>query len=351
MKDESIARVARTSTRAIALAGCFAVLSGGLVAQRTAHADATVTASPAKLFSVHPVEEGSTTLPGGHFNYALVPGQHISDGIVVENLSSGVLTFQLYGADLITAIGGGLAPAQPTATMRAVGAWITVATPVVTVAAHMSFTDGFTLAVPVVVSPGQHLGALVVSAVVGTTSKGNPIQARAALITVVSIPGAGHASAALSALTGSTSGAGTKAFAVALSNTGNLLITYAGSIVIVDRDGHRVAHLPLTPGNAYVVPGGLAPLSAVWRDPRPFSGTGHAQATVSVLVNGVAMETLRSQWLEVQSSSDVPVAMIAAISLTVMLLLFVAVHLVRWDMRRRQRSSRVPPATVQKRLA
>ena len=94
------------------------------------------TPTPSALFGVHPAQEGRTTLPGGHFNFALVPGQKIADAIVVENFSSVVLRFHVYGADLITALGGGLTPAQPTATMRAVGAWIVVAEPTITIGAH-----------------------------------------------------------------------------------------------------------------------------------------------------------------------------------------------------------------------
>jgi hypothetical protein len=185
------------------------VLPAGVLSNApVALADATPTPAPMQLFGVHPAEEGSTTLPGGHFNFALLPGQRIADAIVVENFSSRVLTFHVYGADLITASGGGLAPAQPSATMRAVGAWIIVATPTVMVAAHAQFTDNFTVTVPVIVSPGQHLGAVVVSADVGATAQHTPIEARAALITVVSVPGTAHPSAVLSPLVGSTAIAG-----------------------------------------------------------------------------------------------------------------------------------------------
>jgi hypothetical protein len=150
--------------------------------QAPARAAASPSPDPGRLFGVHPVEQGRTTLPGGHFNYALVPGQSISDGIVVENFSDHAISVHVYGADLITATGGGLAPAQPTATRRAVGAWITVSTPIVMVPAHGQITDTFAVLVPAAVSSGQHLGAVVAAATVGLTSQGNPIEARVALI-------------------------------------------------------------------------------------------------------------------------------------------------------------------------
>ena len=164
---------------------------------------------------------------------------------MVENLSDRSLTFDVYGADLVTAAGGGLAPAQPTATMHEAGAWIVVSSPVVTIAAHGQFTDTFTLTLPAAVFPGQHLGAVVAAAGVGLTPQGNPIEARTALITVVTVPGIAHPSARLSSLTGSVNPSGSIGFGITLSNTGNVLLTYAGTVAIDDATGHRVATLPL----------------------------------------------------------------------------------------------------------
>jgi hypothetical protein len=225
------------------------------------------TPAPSQLFGVHPVQEGQTTLPGGHFNFALVPGQKVSDAMVIENLSNHALVFTVYGADLVTATGGGLSPAQPTATMHAVGAWIVVSVPSVTIAAHAQDTDAFTITVPPTASVGQHLGAVVASATVGATAQGTPIEARAALIAVVTVPGTVRPSATLSALSGAGAGSGRFGFAVTLSNTGNVLLTYAGSVTIDDADGRTIARLPLGPTNAYVVPSGHVPLATRWNEP------------------------------------------------------------------------------------
>ncbi len=264
LKTGSILRsTSAARARALASLGCIALstlLSVGT--SDVAHAATTPSATnPTQLFGVHPLQEGRTTLPGGHFNFALVPGQSISDGIVVENFSDHTLTVHVYGADLLTAVGGGLAPAQPTATMHAVGAWIIVSTPTIAIAAHSQVTDAFKLSVPAMVSPGQHLGAVVASADAGTTPQGNPIEARVALIAVVTVPGVAHAQGALSPLTMSTT-TGSARFGVTLSNTGNVLLTYSGSIDITSADGHRVATLALLPTGAYVVPAGQVPLDA-----------------------------------------------------------------------------------------
>jgi len=292
-------------------------------------AGASAAPAPMPLFGVHPVQEGRTTLPGGHFNFALVPRQRIVDAIVVENSSDHALGFHVYGADLLTAAGGGFAPAQPTATMRGVGAWIIVSVPLVTVSAHSQFTDEFTLTVPASVSSGQHLGAVVAAASVGVTSQGNPIEARAALIVVVTVPGVADASARLTPLVGSDATAGQVGFGITLSNTGNVLLTYTGLLAIDDAGGHPVAALPLTPANAYVVPSGQIPLVATWKEPAPLADTYRAQATVTVFANGTPIRTLTSQSLVLRLSSGVPAFVPIGVSLAIAAMILLAAGIAR----------------------
>lgn len=318
-------------SRAIVVVGSLGLIAALAVAphQTVRAAGHSPSAAPMQLFGVHPVQEGHTTLPGGHFNFALVPGQRISDAVVVENFSARVLRFHVYGADLLTAAGGGLAPAQPTATMHEVGAWIAVSVPVFTVAAHGQFTDRFTVTVPTRVSSGQHLGAVVVAADVGVTAQGDPIEARAALIAVVTVPGAAQPSAILTPLTGSAATAGQVAFGLTLSNTGNVLLTYSGSVVIDDAEGHRVATLALTPANAYVVPRGRTPLAGIWNEPSPLADAYSAQATVTIFANGKPIRVLTSQSLALRFSSSVPVLVPVALALAIVAMVLLMVWIAR----------------------
>jgi hypothetical protein len=327
---------------AIASLGCVLLSTAVfLCVPGVARAAGTPAPDPGQLFGVHPVQEGSTTLPGGHFNFALPPGRRIADGIVIENLSDHALDFHVYGADLATAAGGGLAPEQPGATMHEAGAWIVVATPVVTVDAHSQFIDGFTLSVPAGVSTGQHLGAVVAAADTGTTPEGNPIEARAALIVVVTVPGVARPSAALTPLTGSTATFGQVGYGITLSNTGNVLLTYAGSVGIEGGDGLRVATLTLIPTSSYVVPDGRVALTALWRGTGLRSGTYRAQATVVILDNGTAVATLTSQVMTLQLSAGIPILTLAALSLAVLVILLVTAWSVRRALQRRHASSGV----------
>jgi hypothetical protein len=335
--------------RAMASTACVSLLAILLVGgPGVARAAITSPPNPGQLFGVHPVQQGRTTLPGGHFNFALLPGQSISDGIVVENLSDRTLRFHVYGADLVTAAGGGLAPAQPTATMHEAGAWMVVSSPVVTVAAHSQFTDSFTLTLPATVSPGQHLGAVVASAGVGLTPQGNPIEARTALITVVTVPGISLPSGRLGPLTGSVMTSASIGFGITLSNTGNVLLTYAGSVNIEDANGHQVATIVLTPVNAYVVPSGQVQLSAVWKEVAPPANPYRARATVTILADGTPVGTLTSQSLELQVASGTPVPVVVGVGV----LLAAMLLLVVWSMRRKtkRRSRLVARNVLDKRL-
>lgn len=334
MRRTSVARV-----RALASLSCIAVstlMSAGTSAVVDAAASPSA-ASPAQLLGVHPAEQGSTTLPGGHFNYALVAGQRVADAIVVENLSDQALTVHVYGADLLTAVGGGLAPAQPTATMHAVGAWIDVVAASITIAAHSQITDAFTVTVPGVASPGQHLGAVVASADAGTTAQGNPIEARVALIAVVTIPGVALASGTLTPLTVSPAGSGQPRFAITLANSGNVLLTYAGSLDITSDDGHHVVTIPLLPATAYVVPGGQVPLSAVWKEGGARTGGYRIQAQVVILADGAPVTTLSSQTLDFQIAAAFPtLAVVGGVPVIALVLLLVA-----WFIGRRRRHGRI----------
>jgi hypothetical protein len=330
LKTGSSARHADSTTaRAIASLSCVAVWACLIVGTQAAARAASPSPDPGRLFGVHPVQQGHTTLPGGHFNFALVPGQSISDGIVVENFSQQAISLHVYGADLLTATGGGLAPAQPTATMREVGAWITVSTPIVTVPARGQVTDNFTLVLPATVSSGQHLGAVVAAATVGVTAEGNPIEARVALVTVVTVPGTAHVSASLTPLVGSGDASGRIGFGITLSNTGNVLLTYAGSVSIDDGDGHHVVTLRLTPTNAYVVPNGDVPLAAAWTESISKASTYRAQATVIILANGVPVRTLTSQPLALRFSSGLPLFPLAGVGLALAAMILLATRALR----------------------
>jgi hypothetical protein len=228
--------------------------------------------------------------------------------------------------------------------MRDGGAWIVVDKPLVTIPARGTFTDNFRMSLPSVVSPGEHRGAVVAAAIVGRTPQGSAIEARTALITVITVPGLASSSGSLGALSKSAAGAPQLDFAITLSNTGNLLLTYAGSVEIFDSGGRKLATLPLTPTDAYVVPAGQVALSALWTDAVPESGNFTARASVTILARGKPVATLKSQSLDFAIFSwpafllKVAAVLLALVIVALLAAIWPVVHTVRGRRRVRARA-------------
>jgi hypothetical protein len=131
-------------------------------------------------------------------------------------------------------------------------------------------------------------------------------------------------------------------FGITLSNTGNLLLTYSGVVAIVDGNGHHVALL-LQPDNAYVVPSGQVQLAAVSHQLPPGATTFRAQATITLLANGVPVGTLTSQSVALQLPTGTPIAIVAGVALLLAALLLLVVLSIR---RRACRRSRLTAGNI-----
>jgi hypothetical protein len=266
-------------------------------------------ASPASqpILGVHPVLSGTTTLSHGHFRYDLSPGSSIQDAIVVENLSDKPITVDIYGADLLQAQGGGVAPAQQGQPSHGVGGWISVEQSQVTIPVHMQTTDHFSLAVPAFTSPGDHLGAIVAQTNTGTTN-GITLQVRAALIADVFVPGTANPSGKVAAFTSHNSGGKSYTFAADFKNIGNILLTTQGRVTIKDSHGNAVGHLTLVPTQAYAIPSGTLDLhSGNWT----FTpGSYTVQATITAYAGGKVIGQYNSKPLPFNFPAPLPVALV-----------------------------------------
>jgi len=135
-----------------------------------AQADGTTVA-----WSVAPADATGAPTADTRFELEADPGGSLTDHAVVTNSSTVERTFAVYGADAFNTPTGGydLAPAATSATD--VGAWVTVATPTVTIPALSVATVDFTIAVPAGATPGDHPGGLVVSPVQTQTTDGGVV--------------------------------------------------------------------------------------------------------------------------------------------------------------------------------
>lgn len=236
-------------------------------------------------YGIRPGYYGHTTLPGGHFTYALEPGVSIDDSVEIFNFTDEPQRFDLYGADLITTPDGAFAPAARDADPRDSGAWITPERLNVEVEPRQSLVVPFTVTVPEGTTPGDHPGAIAVEKRIAPSSgSGVAIHPRLALRVLLTVPGEIDIGTEFGALRASREDGGVR-FTLPVRNTGNVTFTASGTVAVETRslNGTDRIELTLEPRGLYAVPGGEATLQALWEDP-PWLGRARANAEVEVLV-------------------------------------------------------------------
>lgn len=276
---------------------------------------------------------GRTHLPGGHFTYALRPGAHLADSVVLINFGRKARQLRLYAADMLFLKDGGFAPAQAYRHMTQVGAWVHLSRRHVVVPPHDKVRVPFTVQVPAGTPPSNYQGAVVAAAAADHVAKGMAVETRIALIVHLSVPGLVRLHVGLGRL--QAEGGNEERFRLPIRSRSNVTFTVAGVVEV--RDGRKaVAHLSLSPANIYVVPGGSTDLQAVWHGP-PLVGRRSASATVRVKVNDKPYRTYRSGTIEL---TFFPTIRVGA-GLTALLILLTAGYLSKqrwmaWLERRRE---------------
>ncbi|MGQ0626214.1 MAG: WxL protein peptidoglycan domain-containing protein [Sporichthyaceae bacterium] len=168
------ARGRRRIAPAAALALALAFTCGGGVV-----APAQATPSPAQVGAARAVaaaEEDKLTWSvqprpvrgeplRSNYEYALAPGQSISDSIRVRNYTDELLKLSIYSADAFNGADGTLDLRRPLAGELStdVGAWITLAGSELRIPARRTVDVPFTLTVPAAVEPGDHVGGIITS--------------------------------------------------------------------------------------------------------------------------------------------------------------------------------------------
>ncbi|MET8747752.1 hypothetical protein [Streptomyces sp. NPDC004728] len=275
---------------------------------------------------------GLTTLTGGHFGYALKAGARIEDSAVIYNKSDEARTFQVYGADVTNAAGGGLAPAQEGQKMAAVGAWLKLdSEATVTVRPKSSAKVRFSLAVPAGTPPGSYLGSLVTALRTPAVSGGVNTETRIARLVELTVPGTADLQVSLTELEHRPAGGGEE-FTVTVRNTGNVLYTFSGTLNITGGSSART--VPLTPAGIYVIPGGSATITGRLTD-LPDLGRRAVTASVTATVPGGTAKTVDSNTVRLSYFPWLIATLIVGGFLALGLLLFITRKRRRAWLRRR----------------
>jgi hypothetical protein len=289
-------------------------------AASTAGPAAADESKPKQLFGVQAGAYGKTTLSQNHFTYAVGPGARVEDAIFLLNFTDHPIDLDVYGADLLSADGGGTAPAQKDQPQHGVGAWLTLDRTRATIAPHDRQRIGFRLVTPASLQPGDYLGAMVASLDAGRTTNGLVVQTRAALLVKVTVPGVLAPRLTVGRLRAHKVDGG-EAFDVTVRNRGNALLTLNGA---VNLGAHR-ALVGLQPGGIYVIPGGQTRLRALWRKPPRF-GAVSAVAAISADAGGKPFGTFHSAPLHLRFLDWILVGELAALLLALVSAVLVAVR-------------------------
>ncbi len=259
------------------------------VAMAAAHHPAPSTAGQVG-WSIRPALVGETSLPNGHFTYALPAGAEISDAVAVQDARGRGVRIRLYGADLAPVPGGGVAPLQQGARMRTVGAWLRLHA-AATVPAVGRVVVPFRLAVPPEVQPGRYSGAVVAAGLTGASTHGLAVAFRTALIVDLDVVRSARPRLIVHRLRADDR-RGVVAFSLPVENRGNVSLSLHGRVRILDARGREIAVATTGPANLYVVPGGHALLHAVWTPPQAW-GRLAAAPLVATDIGGTAGPTYR----------------------------------------------------------
>lgn len=129
---------------------------------------ALLSVAPLAAPAAHGDELSWGTNPGGEkarssFSYDLDPGEHVEDSFEITNYGTEEISLKVYPADGATSSNGSLELSENTDAASAIGAWIKVAEPEVSLAPGEKTSVDFIVEIPQDTAPGDYLGGMVSS--------------------------------------------------------------------------------------------------------------------------------------------------------------------------------------------
>lgn len=201
-------------------------------------------------FSFSPVESKD---PGvtqkGYFVYSLKPGRSATGSVLLHNTSKRSVTVELATLDAETAQGGGSSFALTEATPKAVGRWVELTEPRVTLEQGKQQEVQFSVRVPKSVKPGQYLAGITAYVPSEPTEAAERnegqagasvnVQTRYVIAVQVNVPGEQVPSLSISSVSLLEQPTG-RYIGIAMKNDGGLLLKPSGSLTLTNSEGKEV---------------------------------------------------------------------------------------------------------------
>ena len=228
---------------------------------------ASATSQPSKAsFGAGPAS--ATKIDGRpYFTYDASPNGVLDDHIAVVNFATRPQTLNVYTVDAVSGTNGAFVYEPRSAPRKQVGAWLSVGTQrgsgVVTVGPRSKVILPVYLHVPANASPGDHVGAVIVSLTSQIKSKGKLIsfEQRIATRVIIRVSGPLRPQLSIKNLHARYSGhlnplgSGTVAVSYTVVNTGNALLSATQQVSVHGLFG-SVARAVALPGVPLLLPGG-----------------------------------------------------------------------------------------------
>ena len=192
----------------------------------------------------------------GFFVYELAPGDEAAGSVYLLSTGTEPITVELGAVDSETAQNGGSSFADAAATPVAVGSWVQVDEPRVTLEPGEETSVGFTVQAPADAAPGQYMAGIVAYIpAVTEAAAGEASQAGASVITQVryiigvevDVPGAWTPAMTITGAEAMELPSGTQ-LGIAMENTGDTFIKPEGKVTLTNADLTPILEQPITLG-------------------------------------------------------------------------------------------------------
>ncbi|GAA3887423.1 DUF916 domain-containing protein [Leifsonia kafniensis] len=201
-----------------------------------------------------------------NFSYTIDPGAQLSDALVISNHDTEPLELDVYAADGFTTTSGQLDLVTPDTASIAVGAWTTVSSGHLQIAAGETVEVPFEVTVPADATPGDYAGGILTSLLQPGQEQGINVDRRLGIRMHVRVLGDLAPSLAIEKMhidyAGSANpfGTGDATVTYTVHNTGNVRIAaaqtlkLAGPFGLLSRNLEDVAAVPeILPGESWTV--------------------------------------------------------------------------------------------------
>ena len=216
---------------------------------RPSSAAAIVKDNGVRRWAVRPAGKDGKPDARTHFTLETTPGRTINDAALVTNASPVPVTFRVYGTDAFNNSTGAFDLLAAARKPTDVGSWMVFQHSSITIRAGRTTLVPFKIVVPANVTPGDHVGGVIVSTLAPAVARGQKVnvESRVAVRLYLRIPGNLQPLLAVTEVdsryhgVGNPFGHGHATISYTITNRGNIRLTSQPTVTVSNALGRKVA--------------------------------------------------------------------------------------------------------------